>query len=1466
MHTAIAESYGLSPLQQGMLFHHLTERQPGVDVEQIVCTLREDVRVDAFRDAWERFAARHAACRTAFRWDGGDMRQDVYASVHVPVEVVDWRDRDTGAREPDFNAFLAADRERGFDLERAPVMRVSLVRVDQRESRCVWTFHHLLMDGRSFPVALGEVFALYEAIRDGRELLLTTPGEYRELIEWLSRRDTSADEPFWRELLRGFTAPTPLAFASSSDPAGRDERDASLSVETTLALRTIADRHGLTLNTIVQGAWAILLARHAGDTDVVFGATRAGRYGTVPRADSTLGVFINTLPVRVRLDESRNVLDWLADLREQSVAVRAHEHAALVDVMRWSDVPHGSPLFESIIVYDHELLGTTMRSRGGAWSQRDARLVERTSFPITLYAYGEDALALKLAYDRPRFCHRAMARVLDRLVTILEGIAADPRCALRDVPLMPASERETVLRDWNATTVAYDRARCVHELFADQVARTPDAMAVAYQDESLTYRELDQRSTLLANHLRTLGVGPEVRVGICLERSLEMMIAILGTLKAGGAYVPLDPAYPAGRVEYMLRDAGITVLLTQVSLRAGLPQVDAVVIALDAEWESIAAGASETTGPAATPGNLAYVLYTSGSTGRPKGVMVEHRNVVNFFAGMDARLGTEPGVWLAVTSLSFDISVLELLWTLTRGFGVVIHRDEVREQARPTLRSVSRNGRHSMQFSLFYFAADEGDGGSNKYRLLLEGARFADTHGFVAVWTPERHFHAFGGLYPNPSVTAAALSTITQRVSIRSGSVVLPLHHPARVAEEWAVVDNLSHGRVGISFASGWQPNDFVLRPESFSDAKGILMRNLDVVRRLWRGETISFAGPNGREVPVRTLPRPIQQELPVWVTTSGSADTYKAAAQAGANILTHLLGQSVDDVKAKVAMYREAWREAGHAGEGHVSLMLHTFVGEDDDEVKELVRRPLTEYLRTSVGLIKGFADTFPAFKRSGAAVTSDMLQSLSAEEMDALLAWSFERYYETSGLFGTPERCLAMVDTLRHAGIDEIACLIDFGVDADTVLAHLEHLNAVRLRASEPSFAETRSYSVPALIRRCGVTHLQCTPSMASMLLASDDAREALGALRVVMIGGEAFPAALASSLKRLVRGRLINMYGPTETTIWSTTYQLDGVTANTVPIGTPIANTQLYILDTVGRVVPPGVAGELFIAGDGVVRGYHERTDLTAERFVPDPFSSQRGARMYRTGDRARWRDDGVVEFLGRIDHQVKVRGHRIELGEIEAVLAEHRDVRDAVAIVREDVPGDVRIVAYVTPANGSISTDALREYLRDQLPEIMVPSHVVALEAMPLTPNAKVDRKALPAPEMSVSAAAAAAAFVSPATALEESIAAIWREALSIARVGVDDNFFDLGGHSLLAIRVHGRLRTALGRDLSITDLFRYPTVRTLASYLARDVEADADASGSGADRGEARRSALLRRRQARRGRPAEVNAMPVEEQS
>lgn len=1032
--------------------------------------------------------------------------------------------------------------------------------------------------------------------------------------------------------------------------------------------------------------------------------------------------------------------------------------------------------------------------------------------------------------------------MLRQFLTLLETAAAAPESPVAELPLLTREERHQLLVEWNDTATDFAAGTCIHEFFEAQARRTPDAVAVVYEDRQLTYRELNSRSNRVAAYLRTMGAGPETLVAISVERSLDMMVGLLGILKAGGAYLPLDPAYPRERLAVMLEDSGAKLLLTQQKLLHRLPPV-ATAVCLDTDWEIVGRQPDDNPASGVTASNLAYVIYTSGSTGKPKGVMVTHRNVANFFAGMDRVIGREqPGVWLAVTSISFDISVLELFWTLARGFEVVIAGDEHRVLVAES--SVPQAAR-PLEFSLFYFATNQsGANVADKYRLLLEGARFADQHGFDAVWTPERHFHSFGGLYPNPSVASAAIAAITSRVKIRAGSVVLPLHHPARVAEEWAVVDNLSGGRVGISFASGWHARDFVLMPGNYADNKNVMFRHIDVVRKLWRGEAVSFPDGKGNDTEVRILPRPVQPELPVWVTAAGNPETFRMAGALGFNMLTHLLGQRIEDVAEKIAIYRAARKEHGFDPDtGHVTLMLHTFVGNDLDEVRETVRKPMTEYLATSLDLIKNSPWSFPAFaKRPGVDPRSLDLSTLDPEEKEALLGHAFERYFETSGFFGTPDGCVALAERLQAAGVDEIACLIDFGVETDAVLACLESLNAVRQRYN--ARRETGlDYSLPAQIRRRHITHLQCTPSMAKMLLMAPASRTALGSLDKLMIGGEALPPGLAGELADAVRGDIHNMYGPTETTVWSTTAPVRNNEA--VTIGRPIANTQIYLLDSHFQPTPPGVPGELAIGGAGVVRGYLHRPDLTAERFIRDPFSAHPDARLYRTGDLARYLPDGRIEFLGRLDHQVKIRGYRIEMGEIEAALAQYPGVNEVVVVANENA-GDKFLSAYiVSGGKQSLAVEELRRHLAARLPDYMVPSVFVLLDALPRTPNGKIDRKKLPTADRIEAREVECTPVVNE---MEQTIVSIWQEALNRTRIGRDDNFFDLGGHSILVVQVNSRLREVLGREISLIEMFRFTTVRSLAEHLSRENGQDKDA-GSG--RARLRKEMLARRGGGRR---------------
>jgi natural product biosynthesis luciferase-like monooxygenase protein len=992
----------------------------------------------------------------------------------------------------------------------------------------------------------------------------------------------------------------------------------------------------------------------------------------------------------------------------------------------------------------------------------------------------------------------AVAKVMaGHLAAFLNAFLAGPAQPIRTMPLVPETEH-SVFDRLNRTECSFPTGSRIDLEMATQAARTPERIAIECGEVKLTYGELEARSAALAEALRTKEVGPGHIVGLVVRRSAELPVALLGILKSGAAYLPLDPDYPRERTGFIIADSGAQLFVAdrESAQRLGLGAARTIVV------EDVAEKPRAALPPAGTSSDLAYLIYTSGSTGKPKGVMVTHRNVLNFFTGMDRRLPhQEGGRFLAVTSTSFDISVLELCWTLARGFTVVLQD--------------TGGAKSSPGFSLFFFSSDATSRGKEPYRLLTESAKFADANGFEAVWTPERHFHAFGGLFPNPAISSMAVAGLTQNVHVRAGSCVLPLHSTVRVAEDWAVIDNLSGGRTGLALASGWQPNDFVIRPEAFARRKDLVREGIDALRQLWRGGTVTLPRPDGKLAEISTLPRPLNDDIPLWVTAAGDPETYELAGAKGCHVLTHLLGQTFEEVAEKIRLYRAAWAKAGHAGRGRVTLMLHTFVGEDEARVEETVRQPMKSYLRSAVDLVRKAAWTFPTFVQKSGAQGKTPAQifeeeELTPEEAEALLEHAFQRYYRTSGLFGTPETCAAVARKAVAIGVDEIACLIDFGVATEEVLAHLPLLKKVMDALKESPAGGAKASLAEDMLGRA-ITHFQCTPSMASMMVADRAGRAALGRLGAMMVGGEALPLALAKELRQLVPGRVFNMYGPTETTIWSMVHEFAEI-GSFVPLGTPIANTAVHVLNGAGGECPALVPGELVIGGEGVSNGYWKRDDLTSERFVHDRRADGPRARIYRTGDVVRRHQDGAIEFLGRLDHQVKIRGHRIELGEIEAALRTHDSVREAVAVAV-----DGRLAAYVVPAQaGPFDVGRLKAHAAERLPEVMRPEAFVALARLPMTPNGKIDRKALP--PLPGGRASATAPAQSAATDLEAAVAAIWCEALGVPLVGVTDNFFDLGGHSLLVVQVQRRIRQELGREVPIADMFRFTTVRALATYL------------------------------------------------
>lgn len=1438
----------LTPVQRGMVFHHLVDPRSGVDIEQLV-THTGPVDASRLGQAWQALVARHPTLRRhPVPTGSGDYRLALVDAGAAPLETVH------GTRLAEW---LAADRARGFDLLQAPPVRLTLLTTDER-CHVVLTVHHLLLDGRSFPLLLVDLWEAYDALGDGRTPDIPARADVCGGVDPVARIGTDEGLAYWRELLDALPAATP--FPEDLAPAGSpawQRIDHRIEGERATALAHGLRRQSVGAHLLVQAAWATALARRIDAEAVVFGVVRAGRGPAGDAAHQGLGTCIATVPVLGRIGP-RSGGALLADLAAQHRSARAHERvslAALQGALSWAG---GDPLFRTLLVYDREDLDTAVHRLRPAWTDRLFELHERTPYPVTLYAYGEDPLLLSLAFDARALAPDDARRLLQRVARIAEAIAADPAQPLRSIDLLLPDERALVARVGRGPSVAIEAATVVEqfERAADRHAQRTAVVAGALR---LSYGELAVRVDAWARRIAAAGGGAGTVVGLGLDRSLELPVAMLAILRAGAAYLPLDPRYPPERIAGCLRDSGAALVVTQRRHAARFAALGVRVLEVDAPDDPAAS-------PPALPGgqaglqDRAYLIYTSGSTGTPKGVEVTHANVANFFAGMDAVLRRDASSegerrWLAVTSPSFDISVLELLWTLCRGFEVVIHAARADTDG--------ATGRPAPRFSLFHFASGFEAEAGDPYHLIRTAARFADDHGFEAVWSPERHFHAFGAPYPSPAVMNAALATMTQRVKLRAGSVVLPLHDTFRVAEDWALVDRLSGGRAGLSIASGWQPDDFVLAPQHYERRHERMFEQLEALRTLWRGGRITTRNPRGDAVSLGTYPRPLQPELPVWITAAGSPETFARAGACGANILTHLLGQSIDELRAHIDLWRRARAEAGHdPATGCATVMVHTFLGDDTEQVREQVREPMTRYLRSAASLVGRYADAWTAFKQgAGTAVDGRALDRLSPQEQEALHAFAFERIFETSGLFGTPERALAMVEALQQAGVDEIACLIDFGVDTDTVIAHLPWIDRLRAAAAERAARRLPAPDDPGVdeddlvrdIRTHRITHLQCTPSLARTIPLRAGAAERLDSLQALLVGGEALPPDLAGALHDCLPpdARLLNMYGPTETTVWSTLAEVTRGAA-AIPIGTAIANTGCHVVDSHRQPVPPGQPGELLITGAGVTQGYHRRPDLTASRFVNLPAAPDAG-RAYATGDLVRLDADGCLWYLGRTDLQIKVRGHRIEPGEIEAHLRRLPGVRDAVVVARDDALGTRQLVAYVAAGSDAGRPDpaALRDGLRTVLPEHLVPDACVVLDALPSTPNGKVDRRALPDPHPR---RAPAADSLPPRSEAERRIHDIWCAVLGLPSVGRDDNFFELGGHSILAVKLQAELEQAFGRRLPIVELFRAPTLAALAARFD-DPAASADTPARrGLDRAQQRRAALSRRSGAAAGLP------------
>ena len=1050
----IAHTYPLSQGQRGLWFLHQLMPESAAYHLALAVRIHSHVDVPALRRSLQILVNRHACLRTAISMgEKGEPVQNVYAYKRLPFEHVEA----SALQEDELRKRVTRSYEEPFDLGKAPLMRVHLFTRSEQDHVLLLTFHHVVFDGHSLWMLLRELKELYAAETSGtRVSLRPLKHSYADFVAWQSEMlagpEGETHLAFWKRQVEG--APPLLDLPTDrprpSQPTGNgDTLFIRLDDELMQKVKTFSKEEGIKLYTILAAAYQILLYRYSGQEDMLIGFLTSGRPKL--RFARITGFFVNPVVLRASFSRSLTFFEFLA--RQDVVVAKALEHQdypflGLVERLTVERDPRYMPLmqvefnffkmprsaqFEELFVIDHQsdrvdFAGLSMESYG--------LKQEQGQFDLALeIAEGEGKYWGQFKYNTDLFEESTIVRMTDHYRSILEGMVTCPHQRISEFFFLTEEERRELLVSLNDTRVEHPDAACLPQLFEAQVARTPDATALVFEDQRLTYGELNRRVNRLVHTLRKSGVGPDVLVGVCLERSVEMVVGLLGVLKAGGAYVPLDPGFPRARLAFILEDAGVSVLLAQVSLVEQLPKHKAQVILLDAETEILGREPEENPHPRSTDRNLAYVIYTSGSTGKPKGVPIPHEALTNFLTAMRERPGvTEQDILMAVTTLSFDIAGLELFLPLIVGAQVVIaHR-----------------------------------------ATTVDGKKLAE--------------------------------------------------------------------------------------------------------------------------------------EI------------------------------------------------AGH------------------------------------------------------------------------------------------------------------------------------------------------------------GITVMQATPATWRLLV--DAGWQGAPTLKA-LCGGEALPRKLADHVRDRV-GSLWNMYGPTETTIWSMVHRVEA-SQDPVPIGLPINNTTVYILDRGLQPVPIGVPGVLYIGGDGLARGYLNRPALTSETFIPDPFSDVPGARLYKTGDRVRYLPNGKIEFLGRIDDQVKVRGFRIEPGEIESVLVQHPNVNEAVVIATEDRRGHGRLVAYlVSESEPHPAVRELQEFVKRQLPDYMVPSAFMMLDVLPLTPNGKVDRRALHA--LQASRLESDGAYVAPRTRTEKALAEVWHTIIGTERIGVNDRFYDLGGDSLSLAEMIIQAGETFHVELPVSLGIENQTIRELAEAI------------------------------------------------
>jgi len=806
----IEDIYPLSPIQQGLLFHTLYAPQSGVYISQASYLIQGKLNIPALKQACQQMVSMNSVMRTAFVWERRDEPiQIVYRHVNLPWDEQDWRGLKPEAQDGLLKSFLQSDRERGFNLSQPPLLRFSLIFLSDDSYRLVWTQHHILMDGWSSARVSKQVFESYEALSRGVAKLFPPGRPYSDYFEWLKRQDVKGTESFWRGMLKGFNWPTPLVIEKSRGESAEAETSYNqegvlLTSATVSALQAIARRHRLTLNTLLGGAWALLLSRYSGLGDVVFGTVVSGRPADLSGVETMIGLFVNTLPVRAQIEPAVSTLAWLKEYHLRQIKQRQYEFTPLTDIQGWSDVPRNTPLFESVFVYENfpkDPSPQLQLRQLSDMSISEMAFVEQPNYPLTIVAVpGSELMRLNAVYLCQRFDGKAIMRTLAHLKLLIESIAANPEQRIEELSLLTESERQQILVEWTDTRSEYVE-ESILQIFETQVEAAPQAIALTFEDEELTYKELNRRANQLAHYLRRLGAGPETLVGIYMPRSIEMVVGLLGALKAGGAYVPLDPTYPAERLNFILEDAAPAIVITKSRLFENLSASSGKVKAVDliTDWGAIAQECGENPPLQTTLDHRAYVIYTSGSTGEPKGIEVTHRGVTRLVRETNYIELGESVVMAQASTVTFDAATFEIWGALLNGgrLSYVSHdillspaalSNELREQGVSTI---------FLTTALFNQVAREAPEVFNGRREVLFGGEQVDPRWVAEVLKrggPKRLLHVYG---PTETTTFATWGRV-DRAEVKERETI-PIGRPISNTQVYVLDGSLRPSPVGVT-------------------------------------------------------------------------------------------------------------------------------------------------------------------------------------------------------------------------------------------------------------------------------------------------------------------------------------------------------------------------------------------------------------------------------------------------------------------------------------------------------------------------------------------------------------------------------------------------------------------------------------------------------------------------------------------